>query len=84
MQRLTGMYHRYDRAVKSARIGLIMAWGAILIFGLPGLVLAGLNDPQNVPIALSVLVIGIAIATALTVVFRRGRVPYRRRHHHPR
>jgi hypothetical protein len=53
------------------RIAMTVAWGFLLIFGLPGLVLAWLNDPRDLPIALTVVIGGTVIATALTVLTRR-------------
>ncbi len=46
----------------------IIMWGAVVLFGLPGLALTWLNDSGRLPLALGVVIVGVAVATVTTVV----------------
>jgi hypothetical protein len=56
-------------------------WASLLVLGLPGLVLTFLNDPENLPIALTVVIGGTITAATVSVLklfpkgFRASRVP---------
>jgi hypothetical protein len=49
----------------------IIMWGAVVLFGLPGLALTWLNDSGRLPLALGVVIIGVAVATVTTVRIHR-------------
>ena len=52
----------------------IVMWGAVVLFGLPGLALAWLNDSRRLPLALGGVIVGVTVATVTTVpIYRRCR-----------
>lgn len=63
------------------RIALAVMWASLLVLGLPGLLLTFLNDPENLPIALTVVIGGTILAPTVSVLklfpkgFRASRVP---------
>jgi hypothetical protein len=46
-------------------------WAFLIVLGPPGLVLTILNDPENLPLALTVIIGGTLAATVTTVHVRR-------------
>jgi len=56
-------------------------WASLLFLGLPGLALTFLNDPENLPIALTVVIGGTMVVPTVSLVkvfprgFRASRVP---------
>jgi hypothetical protein len=59
------------------RQALAIMWGALIVFGPPGLVLTLLRSPGQLPIALVVIIGGTAMAvtfTALKVFPKRARM----------
>jgi len=63
------------------RIALAVMWASLLGLGLPGLVLTFLHDPENLPIALTVVIGGTIMVPMVSVLklfpkgFRASRVP---------
>jgi hypothetical protein len=63
------------------RIALAVMWASLLVLGPPGLVLTFLNDPENLPIALTVVIGGTTAAATVSVLklfpkgFRASCVP---------
>jgi hypothetical protein len=52
----------------------MIMWGAVVLFGLPGLALAWLSDSGRLPLAVGSVIVGIAVATVTTVlIYRRCR-----------
>ena len=49
----------------------IIMWGALVLFGLPGLALTWLNDSRRLPLALGGDIAGIAVAAVTTVLIHR-------------
>jgi hypothetical protein len=54
------------------KIAIIVMWGFLAIFGIAGLVLASLNSPRNLPIALGVVIGGAVVATTVTLLVRHS------------
>jgi hypothetical protein len=72
---------RISRLRSGDRIALAVMWAALLFLGLPGLVLTFLNDPENLPIALTVVIGGTIVVPTVSVLklfpkgFRASRGP---------
>jgi hypothetical protein len=47
-------------------------WGFLVVLGPPGLVLTLLNDPSNLPLALTVTIGGTVVATVTTLFVRHS------------
>ena len=65
---------RFSHLPSHERIPLAVMWASLLVFGLPGLALTFLKDPENLPIAVTV-VIGGTVAAATFSVWKLSKRP---------
>ena len=74
-----GLAERISHLRTGDRIALAVMWATLLFLGLPGLVLTFLNDPENLPIALTVVIGGTIVVSTISVVrlFPKGPRPRR-------
>jgi hypothetical protein len=52
------------------KVAIAVMWGSLVVLGIPGVVLTTLNDPENLPIALTVEIGGTVAATLSTLFVR--------------
>ena len=54
------------------KIAIGVMWGALVFLGAPGLAIASVDSPRNVPIAIAVVVGGNAVGIVVTLLVGRS------------
>jgi hypothetical protein len=54
------------------KMAIAAMWSFLVVLGLPGLMLTARNDPRNLPLAVTVLIGGTAVAAVATMIARKS------------